>query len=116
MEDAIEQDKVCRIGGEEIAILLPDTSLEESILAADNVCNAVRDINPKINGQMLGKVTVSIGIATYPESSNGVEGLMKDADIALYQAKENGRDQHVHSGLKTTAVPLKTLPREASSG
>lgn len=111
-----EQDKVCRIGGEEIAILLPDTSLEESILAADNVCNAVRDISPKLNGQMLGKVTVSIGIATYPESSNGVEGLLKDADIALYQAKENGRDQHVHSGLKTTAVPLKTLPREASSG
>jgi diguanylate cyclase (GGDEF)-like protein len=89
-------ESVCRVGGEEIAILLPKMDEDTSICFAKDLCSKVRAMNPKFNGQVLGQLTISIGIATYPNSADTGETLIKQADIALYQAKNTGRDRAIH--------------------
>lgn len=91
-----DDDSVCRVGGEEIAIVLPKMDIDTSLLLAQKICTRVREMHPKFNGQVLGQLTVSIGIATYPDSADRSDSLIKEADIALYQAKNSGRDKALH--------------------
>lgn len=74
-------DILARIGGDEFAVILPQTNLEEAMKAAVKVRAAVIDTG----------VTVSIGVAQY-RKQHDAEGLIAAADTALYQAKEDGRD------------------------
>ena len=65
-------------------------------------------MNPKFKGQVLGQLTVSIGIATYPDSADNSDSLIKEADIALYQAKDSGRDRAIHiSTIELESEPIK---------
>ncbi|GAA3918161.1 diguanylate cyclase [Litoribacillus peritrichatus] len=91
------EDIVCRIGGEELAIVLPETGLENSDIVAAKVCDLIREQHLNFHGQSLGQLTISIGIATYPHQGDKAEVLLKSADIALYEAKESGRDRFCHS-------------------
>ena len=85
-------DHVARFGGEEFAVLLPETSLENAITIAERlrerVCEAALG---DINGQALPKVTVSIGVAEY-RSGGSLEAMIASADVAMYQAKKDGRN------------------------
>lgn len=86
-------DLFFRYGGEEFVVMLPDTSNREALKVAERLCNRVRtllfnQISPDL------RVTVSIGVAAYPDNDVcSVEELLAHADQALYQAKQNGRDQ-----------------------
>ena len=91
-----KEDCVCRIGGEEIAVLLPQADREQSLIISDKVCQEVRRLHLTLNGQSLGKLSISIGIATYPEDADDADELIKQADNAMYSAKKNGRDQFFH--------------------
>jgi diguanylate cyclase (GGDEF)-like protein len=88
-----QEDIVCRYGGEEFAVLLPDTPLDAARERAEAICAAIRTIAIDHRGQRIGPVTASIGIASYPTHADHPRELVRTADRALYRAKELGRDR-----------------------
>jgi len=88
-------DLVARYGGEEFAIILPYTSLEGAIEIARLVQNEIRSLQlPHADSQISDFVSLSLGVtATVPEQGPAPEALVATADLALYQAKEEGRDR-----------------------
>jgi diguanylate cyclase (GGDEF)-like protein len=85
-------DRVCRYGGEEITVILPETNIAAAKKIAEDLRILVKqkpfDID---NGQSIS-ITVSVGLATYPEHANEVSLLVSHADTALYEAKKGGRN------------------------
>lgn len=87
-----EIDVVARLGGEEFAILLPETGLQEALTVAERVRAAAENTSiESLNGEAL-RFTVSIGIAEQPPGEKSEEKLIGTADAALYQAKTSGRN------------------------
>lgn len=93
VKDAIRQiDFVGRYGGEELSVILVETDKAQSHFAAERLRQAVESKKIKVYDEEL-KVTVSIGIATFPDSGASIEEVIESADKALYQAKEAGRNR-----------------------
>lgn len=90
-------DVVCRYGGEEFLIILPEATLQDTLERAERLRNDVRNIEFQRRGQALGMVTLSIGVAAYPDHGPTPESLLQAADEALYRAKTEGRDRVVVS-------------------
>jgi diguanylate cyclase (GGDEF)-like protein len=89
-----EIDVVCRYGGEEFSVVLPETDAEGAFVVAEKVREAVASHSfSDGDGNRGVHVTVSIGLATYPSSAADREELLRQADDALYQAKHLGRDR-----------------------
>ncbi len=87
-------DIASRYGGEEFCILLPQTSVTEAGVIADRIRHRVSTTHfPHGKSQPLGRVTVSIGVATYSTIVNSAETVIAAADRALYQAKSLGKDR-----------------------
>ena len=82
-------DAVGRFGGEEFTALLPNVAPAASLAIAERIRTKIADLH--IDGEIT--VTVSIGIASYPTDGHDVDGLFQAADIALYQAKADGRNR-----------------------
>lgn len=103
------EDIPCRVGGEAFSILLPGANSNSASLVAEKLCHLVRNLPLSFHRELLEKLTVSIGIATYPEHALDANSLLKQADAALYYAKENGKDQHcfAHSTITTKTVKQK---------
>ena len=85
-------DHCGRLGGEEFAILMPETDLPGANALAERLCAAIRELRFEAEGQAFG-VSVSIGLAALTSTDDGVAGLMARADAALYLAKGTGRDR-----------------------
>lgn len=81
-------DRVVRYGGEEFAIVLPQTSSEEALIVAERMRSSLELHHMHFAGQDLGALTVSIGLAEFPKHALDMAGLVQTADLALYQAKE----------------------------
>lgn len=94
-EHAREEDIVCRYGGEELTVVMADTAMPAAMKRADSLVTAVRDGAVSWRGQSLPHVTVSVGVAVFPEHGRDVETLFEAADAALYEAKRTGRDRAV---------------------
>ena len=86
-------DVVCRYGGEEMSIILPNTNNEEARINAERICKAVAEKPFKLNATDESHVTVSLGVATFPQDGENSKALIETADKGLYRAKENGRNQ-----------------------
>ena len=86
-------DIACRYGGEEFTLILPEASLEVARLRAEQTVEAVRHLHVAHRGRTLGPVTISAGVAAYPEQGTVTDDLLRAADAALYRAKHAGRDQ-----------------------
>lgn len=87
------EDILCRFGGDEfILVLTSPLSHQQAMLTAQRIVNAFSDKPFQIQGQYR-YVSISIGLACYPEHGRDQDILMKNADTALYQAKEQGRNQ-----------------------
>jgi len=87
-------DVVARIGGEEFAVILPDTPLQGAQFVAQQILQAVTDKNILNEEAPLGRISVSIGISCIqPGEMNKLSQWQQAADDALYQAKANGRNQ-----------------------
>jgi diguanylate cyclase (GGDEF)-like protein/putative nucleotidyltransferase with HDIG domain len=93
-------DVVARSGGEEFAVVLPETDQHRAFLFAEELLNKVRErfAPPKI------QITASIGLASFPEHSRDLAGLMASADRALHAAKALGRDRAVIYSPEVTNV------------
>ena len=76
-------------------LVLPEAELEVAERVAQRLQTAVRTSQIQHYGKVLEGITLSIGIACYPQHATSVEALVHVADIALYKAKENGRNQFV---------------------
>lgn len=83
---------VCRFGGEEFAVLLPDYSKEQAIKLADDVRKTIKKQDIILRKQIT-HITVSVGVATFPEDAQVKDELIHKADTALYEAKSKGRDR-----------------------
>lgn len=90
-------DIVCRYGGEEFALVLPEASLENLRLRAEDIRVAIKELDLTHEGVRLGRITASLGIALFPDHVNDPDSLMQAADAALYEAKGAGRDRVVFS-------------------
>ncbi len=95
-ENLRRADVVCRYGGEEFVVILPEIQRGQARLVAEKLRHAVLDApfhgaNKLPNGQL----TVSIGVASFPKDGESFADLLKQADLALYQAKNTGRNQVV---------------------
>jgi len=88
-----EGDIGCRYGGEEFVVILPDTTLDVASRRAEDLRKEASQLMLRHHGQDLGKVTISIGVASYPEHGATRDTLIKSADEASYQAKEGGRNR-----------------------
>jgi diguanylate cyclase (GGDEF)-like protein len=88
-------DVICRYGGEEFLILLPETSLEDAVKRAENIREEIKTLIVEYRGQVLGNVTLSLGVSAYPDHGAESEHLLMTADAALYRAKNEGRDRVV---------------------
>ncbi len=88
-------DIACRFGGEEFVLCLPGACREIAEKRATDIRDSVKRLNLRYDGRDMGVITVSIGISIYPDLGETPGELMKKADQALYQAKENGRDRVV---------------------
>jgi diguanylate cyclase (GGDEF)-like protein len=95
-EVARATDKVCRYGGEEFAVLLPETDVEGARLLAERFREAIKQqAHQAADGQTF-QVTLSLGLCTMPAYARHKQELIDRADQALYHAKRNGRDRAVH--------------------
>ena len=87
------EDVACRYGGEEFALVLSDTSLEQAIARAQQLREQARQLFVTYRRQAIGAVTLSLGVASLPEHGTSGETLVASADRALYAAKHGGRDR-----------------------
>jgi diguanylate cyclase (GGDEF)-like protein len=85
-------DCVARYGGEEFVVMMPDTGATDALELAEHI--RARVAAKKYTGR---KMTLSIGVATFPEDADTAEGLISIADEALYQAKREGRDRAIRA-------------------
>jgi diguanylate cyclase (GGDEF)-like protein len=111
------EDIVCRYGGEEFIVILPDINAEDAAMRAEQIRAGVSSIRVTDRGQPLDGVTVSIGVAIYPHDGRAVEELLEASDRSLYQAKNRGRNQVVFSsdaaglaGNDAESSPVIVLP------
>lgn len=88
-----ETDTIARLGGDEFAILLPYTGREEAVRLAGEILETLRRDLVMAGGMKLN-VTASIGIALFPEHGESAADLLSHADVAMYQAKDQGRNTY----------------------
>lgn len=86
-------DFVCRYGGEEMSIILPNADRDEAIMTAQKICQAVAEKPFKLANDKESNVTISLGVSSYPRDGETPGDMIKHADECLYHAKENGRNQ-----------------------
>ncbi|MFH7244727.1 MAG: PAS domain S-box protein [Spirulina sp.] len=86
-------DIVCRYGGEELTILLPDLALSLAKDKAERLRAIVENLCLAFHGQNLGPITASLGVASFPEHGTNGTTLVQTADAALYRAKAAGRNR-----------------------
>jgi diguanylate cyclase (GGDEF)-like protein len=112
-----ERDIVARYGGDEFTIILPETSLTEACQVAEKIRAGVSRISVTAGEGSTGaketiRVTISQGVASYPDHGADAGVIRAKADEALYRAKEEGRDRVVCAGISAT----QALSRPAEGG
>lgn len=94
------RDTATRYGGEEFAILLPETPIQGSMRVANSLCKAIADkeVINRLTGEPLARITISGGVAEFVPGET-IHDFIHRADRALYKAKKNGRNQMIEADL-----------------
>ncbi len=90
-----DTDILCRFGGEEFFVIMPDANLEIATRRAEELRSSVRGLDVRLKGQALSKFTISAGAAVFPDHARDASSLIAAVDAALYEAKRLGRDRVV---------------------
>jgi diguanylate cyclase (GGDEF)-like protein len=104
-------DVAARYGGEEFMVILPETPGESAALVADRICRSIAAETVAIPSGEEVSVTVSIGVANFPDDADTRDGLISAADRALYAAKHTGRNQ---AGRPSQVKPATEAPEPDS--
>jgi diguanylate cyclase (GGDEF)-like protein len=89
-------DVIARIGGEEFSVIMPQTEKDEALLVAERIRSSLRELLPRTwKNFPRDTITVSIGIATFPQDGRERKELIRNSDKALYAAKMEGKDRTV---------------------
>lgn len=91
-----ESDILGRLGGEEFGLMLPETSMQNALALAERIRKATAAIEIPLGDQMIG-ISVSIGLVELGAEDLSLDSVMRRADLAMYQAKERGRNRVVSS-------------------
>jgi diguanylate cyclase (GGDEF)-like protein/PAS domain S-box-containing protein len=97
-------DICCRYGGEEFAVILPEMTSATAAARADALRTEVKHLELRHLDKALGEISISVGIASFPEHGMNGEEMFRMADRALYESKAHGRD------MVTIAVPKEYHP------
>ena len=89
------EDIACRYGGDEFVLILPDAAREVTRERAELICDYAARFHLQFDGQSLAAVTLSLGVAVFPEHGTTSTGLLRAVDAALYRAKHEGRGRVV---------------------
>jgi diguanylate cyclase (GGDEF)-like protein len=89
-------DIACRYGGEEMSIILTNTSKEDAVITANKICNAVRSNKFEVATGDMVSVTISVGVSASNENTKTPQEIIEYADKCLYKAKNSGRNQVVY--------------------
>lgn len=95
------EDIACRYGGEEFVLILPAATLHEARQRAEQVRVGVSGLRVLHQGQTLEPISISLGVAAFPDCGLKADGLLRAADMALYQAKAAGRNR-----VQLAALPV----------
>lgn len=87
------EDIACRYGGEEFTLILPDASLVDASHRAEYLRQTIKALSVQHRKLQLPTITVSAGVAIYPDHGPTASAVLRAADAALYRAKQNGRDR-----------------------
>lgn len=99
--NARNTETVARYGGEEFVIIVPENNKSSAICLAERIRKDVENLcRPEINIEILKPITISLGVASFPEDATDEDGLIKKADAALYQAKKEGKNKVVSCQIK----------------
>lgn len=106
-ECVLENDTIARLGGDEFIIILEDnTDLQRPTSIAKNICDALSKVFRIDNKEIY--ITTSIGISMYPDDGDNMQILLKNADMAMYRAKERGRNTfEYYTGGMNEAIQKK---------
>jgi diguanylate cyclase (GGDEF)-like protein len=107
-------DLACRYGGEEFSLILPECSLDQASVRAEEIRAQLKALHMERASEIPGVLTVSIGVAAFEETTDQGNLLLKFADDALYQAKRGGRDRVVVARCATGAAELAATPTTQS--
>ena len=107
-----ESDTLARLGGDEFVVILPDTDTEQAIQVAQKIIQAMQ---PEFNveGHRLS-ASVSIGITLMPEHADDVDMLLRNADYAMYSAKDNKQGYAVYDPSITEEITLARMTLDGS--
>lgn len=106
-----EGDSVARVGGDEFTVLLEITKMEYAISIAERILRSFQE--PRQLGGHEFRITVSIGITVFPGHGGDAETLLRNADIAMYRAKEEGRNNYQIYTPAMNALLLERLAVES---
>ncbi|HEX4002846.1 MAG TPA: diguanylate cyclase [Candidatus Acidoferrales bacterium] len=108
------QDVACRFGGEEFSLILAGASKDAASRRAELLREEVKRLAATHAGQLLGKITLSFGVAAYPGDGRTADELIRAADKALYNAKAAGRDKIMLADGAQTSSPAASTSSEAT--
>jgi len=113
LKEARATDVVARYGGEEFALVMPETDGPGALVIAERIRERVKALTFD-GGQRKLSVTISLGVASFPDDATRKGELVERADACLYHAKRDGRDRSVPASSLRTPAPAR-LPRAAAS-
>jgi diguanylate cyclase (GGDEF)-like protein len=109
------EDLAFRYGGEEFLLVLPCAALEGVAARIEQIHELIKQVTIEHADHRLAPITLSIGVAIFPEHGDSAEAVIRCADAALYLAKAGGRDRVVYHGtgnelnpVKAPAIPVRT--------
>jgi diguanylate cyclase (GGDEF)-like protein len=108
-------DIACRYGGEELLLILPDADLAVTRQRAEHLREGVKHLQVVYHHQTLDTITISLGVACFPQQGLTGETVIQTADRALYQAKRLGRDRVAVADPSALAASRSTLPNPSFS-
>ena len=116
-EELRHYDVAGRFGGEEFSILLPETSPEQAFEIAERIRASVeaRGFEARTVAAPI-HATISIGVSSFPQDGHDEKSLVHQADIAVYRAKQAGRNRVVAADPEIQVVPVSAAPAEAPAG
>jgi diguanylate cyclase (GGDEF)-like protein len=97
-----EEDVACRFGGEEFVVILPGAPIEIAVKRAEELRGKIEALTVRYLEQNLPRITISVGVAAFPEAGDNPQLVLKAADDALYRAKEGGRNR-----VESSAAPVR---------